>query len=223
MIDVLLLRDERSAMATKKQLIAKNVTFFHEPLFEIEYFQMQIEMKNHDFLLITSMNAVLNLKYINVPVLVVGEKLANFIQEKFGATVIFIAKNAEELYKFIIKNALQNRKFFYLRGTDISFDFKKFLSNLNEKIAYEVSWKENFSQELINLFQNEQIKNIFFYSQNCAQHFISLIKKNILTECMRNVNVILLSENILRILMQINCNRNIFAESEEKMIDYINN
>lgn len=225
MIDVLLLRDARSANATKKMLKKKNLTFFHESLFEIIDLpilnDIEITIQEHDFLILTSLNAIWNLSAfsINIPVLVVGEKLANFIKKTFNANIIFIAKNAADLHDFIFKNEWQNKKILYLRGEEITFDFKKYFINTAEIITYKVKWKNNFSLRLIRLFQEQQIKNVLFYSQNCAKYFISLIKKNCLH--VKNMNAISMSENIVNQLSILDWKTNVYNKSEIEMINNI--
>lgn len=202
------------------------LTYFHEPLFKVINLDIvadaQSIMQKCDFLLITSMNAVRNLKYIDIPVLAVGEKLADFIVKKFDANVICVAKNAQDLYKFIVKNDLKEEKILYLRGEDITFDFKQKLPNLMEVITYKVLWKNDFGVQLIELLKNQQIKNIFFYSQGCARHFLFLAEKNFLLEFLEKINVYSLSKDIADVVNENPWAANFFCDNELEMISILN-
>lgn len=224
--EVLLLRAEENSSEIKILLRQNNISFFHEPLFNLKINDISQEklnflQQNSDFLIITSQNALTNLQKITIPVLVVGEKLSTKLQEKFSCKITYAAANAADLYQYIEKNSLQSKKFLYLHGKNITFDFKKYLSHLQEMTAYEMIPADDFSVPLCDLLRQYCIKNILFFSVNCVKYFSELIKKNNLIYVLQNCRLIFFSENIANQALKLSAQEKIVITELQRIINFL--
>ena len=202
MYDVLLIRAMENSQNTISFLKKNGISIFHEPFHKIDFIsidcqKLQNSIKNSDYLIITSINAVKNLKLNGKKIFCVGENLMAFLLKK-GASVVLCEKNAINLKKKIQEHKYIDR-FLYLRGEKIAVNFD-FLENFEEIIVYKVCFSEHFSDKLRDLIEKKFIKSVILFSRETALNFCDAIVKNNLEKEIENLIFFGISEKILSIV-----------------------
>lgn len=210
---VLLTRDCGNCEFTKDELNKKNITTFTQPISTISYLDIEDlgSLVSGSYLIITSFHALKpfldnydELKKVK-NIFVVGEKSRNFLQENNLPYHMF--PSASSLLDFVkSKYRGVKDKFVYIRGHEVSVDFKMELeSNGNlyfESIIYEVNYITQLSQECINEIANYKITDHISFSKVNALQLIHLLKKSKVLEQAKSIKIHGLSERIAKVFIK---------------------
>ena len=158
---------------TKSRLHGKfNIEFI--PVLKIEYNNINLSDINDKFIIVTSKNSMVNLDYLDSSNIIVtnGNRLYEYICKKFPNNKVIIAGNyASDIYEYIKQNNIIEKDFVYLRGEDISFEFKKNIPNLSEYIMYKSIIDDNAIEKL-KIIAKDSILVVF--SKKAARAIISI-------------------------------------------------
>ncbi len=166
-------------MLEKEKFNGKVLIF---PLLEIELLKTDVNLKEADVLVFTSVYALekitLELKSFETPVFAVGQRCEELLKE-IGVTNTFIFSNVKQLL-FGLKDHYRNNKplIFYLRGNEISYDLKAELSKHNFNCEEHVVYKQKRSfqkEELDKILSRKNLKGIALFSEKSVD---SLLKSS---------------------------------------------
>lgn len=194
MKNILITRDEKASTELLTRLNAKNYRCFFEPLFSVKNLSIKKPETEFSAIIITSANACFALQEIGADkqskIFTVGKHTAKKLNEA-GFHNVVISKNnsAESLTESL---AAENGPILYLRGSVISFDFKKHFKNIFELTVYETVEVENFSAKFSKIAYDE----IYIFSQNSCRIFHRIITQNNLLEYFANAQILCLSPQI---------------------------
>jgi len=144
---------------------------FVEPVFRTEFLDLKHDLTSYDGIILTSRNAThyLSEEFADKEFFVVGNRTAEAVLQKTGKNVDLICETAEELAYSILGKGVTKARLVYLRGEKVSFDFRNFFSrtekHFDELIAYRTIYKSKFSQELLNMLNNDMISYVVLFSQ----------------------------------------------------------
>lgn len=150
-------------------------------MISISYKNNNYNLDNHvDILIITSKHSipwvVKNYKKINPnKIICVGETLKKKISNEL-MNVDYCYKDSIELIESISK--FHNKNFLYTRGKHISNDINFYNNKSFEVITYEAEKVNNFSNGILDLLNNNEIKYISVYSKRCLEILLDLFNKN---------------------------------------------
>lgn len=143
-------------------------------VFNIEFISSKIDLKEYDFLIITSKNAIYSLdsfnnEWKNIPCLAIAKKTAKVI-EKEGGIVSFIGESSHgnDFAKEILPH-LKNKKAIYIRANDVVSSLVEILKENNVDIDELVTYKT-----VCNNFLNTKIEDcstIIFTSPSSVKCF----------------------------------------------------
>jgi len=206
---ILITRSKHNCKALSKFLVAQNYQVFAEPLFKIKKFLDQITIKNieskltHDSslaLIITSQNAIDCLKKVKIDnqilIFAVGKNTALALKKLGFVNVYYPSQSsAFELFKLILnfkfnlkssRNSMKQISFIYLRGEQVSFDFKENLLNygfkVQELVVYKTIQQHKFSQQFCEDIKKNSYEMVIIFSQKSLELFFLLAKKHNLLE-----------------------------------------
>ena len=164
-------------MLEKEKFNGRAVIF---PLLEIEFLKKNVNLKDADVLVFTSVYALekLNLELIDfeTPVFAVGQRCDEFLK-KIGIRKTFIFSNVTQLLNNL-KAFCRNKRplIFYLRGDEISYDLKadllKHSFNCEEYVVYKQ--KRSVQQrELESVLARKHLEGIALFSENSVDSLIN--------------------------------------------------
>lgn len=198
---ILITRSKHNCKALSKFLVAQNFQVFSEPLFKVKKFcdQAYLENINNKFainkslaLIITSQNALACLSKIKfdkeILIFAVGKKTAQAINKLGYVNVHYPLQScADELFKMIINFKFKNHtSLLYLRGEQVSFNFKEMLLRygfkVEELIVYKTIKLQNFSQPFCDEVKKNSFEMVIIFSQKSLELFFLLVKKHNLLE-----------------------------------------
>ncbi len=188
------------------------------PLLDIKNINPLIDFKPYQSLIITSPKAIPFLPSDTDKTLwCVGELTAQKCKEK-GLGYIIHRKDIEELLELILGHSPEEiGKTMYLRGKNISTNLKNMLSvmgyDVDEEICYDALPAENFTPEVIDLFQQNKIKTTALFSVQSAQNFVDIIQKNNLESFLKNLTCLAYSPQIKTTLLPLNFGNIIVCEN----------
>ncbi len=166
-------------MLEKEKFNGKVLIF---PLLEIELLKTDINLKEAEVLVFTSIYALekitLELKSFEKPVFAVGQRCEELLKET-GVSNTFIFSNVRQLLVGL-KDHYRNKKplIFYLRGNEISYDLKAELSKHNFHCEEHVVYKQKRSfqkEELDKILSRKNLKGIALFSEKSVD---SLLKSS---------------------------------------------
>jgi uroporphyrinogen-III synthase len=174
---------------------------YNEPIFEYKLLNFSLR-KEYELLIITSRMTIKSLiknKNINqnIQIILVGEKSSKLLKENHFNNILYVANNVEELLNFIDKNELYRKKTCYLRGNYITYDICKKYKNFNEKIIYEIYYKNTFSDQFKINLQNNQINKFIFFSSKSIKEFIRISSKENLIQHLKNIDAHSINRNFI--------------------------
>ncbi len=149
------------------------------PLLEIEFLKTNVNLKDADVLVFTSVYALekLNLKPINfqTPVFAVGQRCDEFLK-KIGINKKFIFSDVKQLLNSL-KAFYRNKRplIFYLRGDEISYDLKAELLKLSFDCEEHVVYKQKRpiqQKELDNVLARKHLEGIALFSEKSVDSLI---------------------------------------------------
>lgn len=136
------------------------------PTIDFETIDSTFKLKEYDFLIFTSKQAVkslnnINKDWVNIPSISIGRATSNTIVE-FGGTIEHepMRSNAKSLVEDIIKR-YSNKKILYLRAKEVSLDIKEELSKYNIEIDQEIVYSTNCISHSSNLAPSDGAVIIF--------------------------------------------------------------
>ena len=188
---ILITRPQEQAIALKNrlELDALECNILIGPVLQISHGHDETFnpiKKDFNALLITSSNALpvtIKLPFFDftIPVLCVGKVTAEKAKKSGFRDIRYVAENASELFDFIAKHYDQYPSILYLRGKNISFDFKSRLKDLgihcDEFVAYDALQVTDYPREIISKIMNGEIHLVTFFSKRSAENFISILNK----------------------------------------------
>ena len=154
------------------------------PLLQIKYEKNKISFKNYDIIIFTSINAIRAIKNQEIKneimAFCVGNKTSDEAK-KLGFNVFNANGNSKDLFKLIRKTLIPGKnKILYLRGKNISLDFKTHLEkhnyHIDEKIVY-TQREQQLSTEIINNIEQRKIDSVAIFSSNSVYTFSKCVKK----------------------------------------------
>ena len=163
-------------MLEKEKFNGRVVIF---PLLEIEFLKTDVNLKDADVLVFTSINALekLNLELIDfeTPVYAVGQRCDEFLK-KIGMKNTFIFSDVKHLLKSLKAFYRKQRPLiFYLRGDEISYDLKAELLKHSFDCEEHVVYKQKRSiqkKELDNVLARKHLEGIVIFSEKSVDSLI---------------------------------------------------
>ena len=163
-------------MLEKEKFNGRAVIF---PLLEIEFLKKNVNLKDADVLVFTSVYALekLNLELIDfeTPVFAVGQRCDEFLK-KIGMRNTFIFSDVKQLLNSL-KAFYRNKRplIFYLRGDEISYDLKAELLKHSFDCEEYVVYKQKRSiqqKELDNVLARKHLEGIALFSEKSVDSLI---------------------------------------------------
>ena len=163
-------------MLEKEKFNGRAVIF---PLLEIEFLKKNVNLKDADVLVFTSVYALekLNLELIDfeTPVFAVGQRCDEFLKKK-GMRNTFIFSDVKQLLNSL-KAFYRNKRplIFYLRGDEISYDLKAELLKHSFDCEEHVVYKQKRSiqkKELDNVLTRKHLEGIVLFSEKSVDSLI---------------------------------------------------
>ena len=163
-------------MLEKEKFNGRAVIF---PLLEIEFLKKNVNLKDADVLVFTSVYALekLNLELIDfeTPVFAVGQRCDEFLKKK-GMRNTFIFSDVKQLLNSL-KAFYRNKRplIFYLRGDEVSYDLKAELLKHSFDCEEHVVYKQKRSiqkKELDNVLTRKHLEGIVLFSEKSVDSLI---------------------------------------------------
>ena len=163
-------------MLEKEKFNGRVVIF---PLLEIEFLKTNVNLKDADVLVFTSVNALekLNLELIDfeTPVYAVGQRCDEFLK-KIGMKNTFIFSDVKHLLNSLKAFYRKQRPLIlYLRGDEISYDLKAELLKHSFDCEEHVVYKQKRSiqkKELDNVLTRKHLEGIVLFSEKSVDSLI---------------------------------------------------
>ena len=171
----------------------------NEPLFEYQLLKFDVE-SDYEILIITSRMAIKSLIQNNaieknISIILVGQKSAKLLKENDFHNIKYVAENVEELMNFIEVNGLFHNKMCYLRGNYITYDICKKYKNIDEKIIYNIDYKDDLTDEFKNNLKDGKIEKCMFFSFKSMEEFIKVCESQNLLQFLKNVDAFSMNKN----------------------------
>lgn len=201
MTDIIITRPKNDCRSLAKMLLDCSVQVHYIPILKFKYYKL-IVSDSYDYYIITSKKAI---KFIEIQqlkdaiFLVNGKSLFTYVSKKFPANrVINTGNYAKDIYCYI-KNNIPKGKFAYLRGSEVSFNFKLTMEPLgfivNEFINYEsMASMANISKILKLTNKGKFI--LTFFSSKAANSFVHKATEQNATENLNNHIALCFSDKI---------------------------
>ena len=163
-------------MLEKEKFNGRTVIF---PLLEIEFLKTNVNLKDADVLIFTSVYALekLNLELISfqTSVFAVGQRCDAFLK-KTGIKKTFIFSDVKQLLNSLIAFCRNKRpRILYLRGDEISYDLKAEISKHSFDCEEHVVYKQKRSiqqKELDNVLARKHLEGIALFSEKSVDSLI---------------------------------------------------
>ena len=215
-LSVLVTRPKERASQFGEKLESLGYTVFYQPIVqisEIAGYGSKIDdiinkhsNNSNDFSIITtSQYGIESLakasKTRDIQLYVIGHQ-SKQLAIKLGFTRIVTANGDANSLVGVIKegNKHDNHQFLYVRAEDIFTDIKADIEglgyNVSEIIAYEANKVSSISSDIANHLKNNNINVVLFFSSRTAMFFEELMESNNITQCLRGITAISMSENI---------------------------
>lgn len=157
------------------------------------------DLTTYDGLVFTSTNAVRlfceSTDERDIDVFVVGEQTKQATEATGFQTIHSADGNSDDLIA-LIQNSKASR-LLHIRGKHVMRSMKEALTHVNELIIYETVMVDHFSQEALDVLQNETLEAVTFFSKRTAESFINLIKKNDLEDQLKPIKALCISAAVL--------------------------
>jgi uroporphyrinogen-III synthase len=206
MSKILLTRSNKLSPKNLKAIQEQNYQTIAFPLFKVERL-LNFPLTNKDLqaILITSSNAAFALTKLKINkdilILTVGEKTLQAV-EGLGYSNSFCANNSSKSLLSLAKSKLSKNKglVVYLSGEIITSNLADKLSKhgfIAKKIAvYKTVEAKELSKDLIEEIEQKNICQVWVYSKNSFCIFYKLLKKHNLLECLGEIKILCLSNEI---------------------------
>jgi uroporphyrinogen-III synthase len=199
---VLLTRSEENNKILSDILQNLSFSTYSFPMIKLEALQDKINFIKQNYLgatVIITSNFVANIiarqmSDMSFSAYCIGESSC-LILKKSGTKIISTYQNLSEMQKDLSKKSLPN--LIYLAGNIISEELN---FRHKKEIIYNTTYTQNFTQDLINLFNSDKIKCAAFFSKNTAQAFLTLVNKHKIE--IKNLKIICMSWSISDIFLR---------------------
>lgn len=161
-----------------------NINLISAPLLEIEFKKKLSPLTKYNIFIFTSSYAVKAIKNIKTLkkkyAFCVGSKTTSEA-EKLGFIVFNAKGNSKDLLSLIKKESiLKNSKILYVRGKNITMNFKEELKKMNFNIDQEIVYRQKelkIKKEIFYKIQNGNINSVAFFSSNAVKSFYKSVRK----------------------------------------------
>ena len=117
----------------------------------------------------------------NIHIIVVGKKVARRLKENNFKNILFIARDTEQVMKWMRKKDNWQNHYVYLSGSIVNETFvselKKYKISFKRKVIYETILKKSFNRKTIKILKQNKINSVVFYSKTSADVYFKLLKK----------------------------------------------
>ncbi|WP_339046550.1 uroporphyrinogen-III synthase [Candidatus Mesenet endosymbiont of Agriotes lineatus] len=200
---LLLTRPLLDSKKTKSILEKYDYKVYVEPMFKIRYLETKLT-QDFDVIISTSSNSIRALSKISQErshsIITVGNGTMKVAKELGFTNVASASGNVSDLMLYIKEHYPQEIKFLYARGKEISFDFKKALTEkgftVEETILYESIDRIRLTKRCKEFLLANFIRGVLFFSTRTAKIFCSLVEKSNLLDHIRNITAYSMSEKI---------------------------
>ena len=212
---ILITRPLKEARILKRLLTEKGYSSHIFSLSRSMQIQSTIKIKKNYVTLLTSMRATeifLKSKYISKrqPIMVIGAKSFKQLHTAGFNNVLHCAKDSNAMIGFIEKKLIDIYKkknykgIEYCSGYQINQNFFKKLKQYNipvkRTVLYKMNFKKSFNTITKKLIEKNTIKVCVLYSQQNANKFLELVKKEKLENHCKSIFFLTLSKDISTIL-----------------------
>mgnify|MGYP006243491107 FL=1 len=212
---ILITRPLKEARILKRLLTEKGYSSHIFSLSRSMQIQPTIKIKKNYVTLLTSMRATeifLKSKYISKrqPIMVIGAKSFKQLHTAGFNNVLHCAKDSNAMIGFIEKKLIDIYKkknykgIEYCSGYQINQNFFKKLKQYNipvkRTVLYKMNFKKSFNTITKKLIEKNTIKVCVLYSQENANKFLELVKKEKLENHCKSIIFLTLSKDISTIL-----------------------
>lgn len=182
MMDIIITRPKNECRSLAKMLIDHSAQVYYIPILKFKYSKLIVTGK-YDYYIVTSKKAI---KFIKIQelkdaiFLVNGKGLYNYTVKQFpNNKVINTGDYAQDIYNYI-KHNIPKGNFAYLRGGDISFNFKNELSALRIELEEFISYESIIS--IANILKILKLTSkgkliLTFFSNKAVNGFIDKANK----------------------------------------------
>jgi uroporphyrinogen-III synthase len=190
----------------------KNLSSITQPLFSIARIDnLQPINQELQAVLITSSAAVFALEKLaikkDVLVLAVGKKTADEVKKLGYKNVLFANNSAASLLDLALNNVKNKDLIIYLAGEKITLDLAEKLSkqnfNAQKIVVYKTIEIEKFSGTTIDEIRIGNVGEVWIYSKNSLRIFYKLAQKHNLLECLGEIKILCLSQEIAELAREI--------------------
>ena len=215
---ILITRPLKESKKLKEILSQKGYNCHVNPLSDISNISQTIKLTKNYVTLVTSPRStevLVRKKNINrsLPLLVIGKTSYTRLKVKGFTNILYLAKDSDDLIKFINKNLLRRfksntfRGINYITGSIVNSRLIKKIENLEimlkKIIVYETRFNKNLKLSTVKLLKQKKIKICLVYSQMNAIHLMKLIIENDLKSQFKDIQFLTLSKNISLIIKKV--------------------
>ncbi|UWI83291.1 uroporphyrinogen-III synthase [Wolbachia endosymbiont of Howardula sp.] len=229
---ILLTRPMLDSLKTSRLLRKSGHKVLIEPLFALEYLNVDISLYDFDIILATSQHSIKALSQIyrsrHIPIITVGNATMQTAKNLGFFNITSANSNVEGLITLIQSHYFIGKKFLYIRGHDITCELQKILSEkdffIREVLLYKTLIKNDFSFRCQHWLLDKQINSVIFFSSQTANIFCTLAAKSGLSHIMSDITAFTMSTNISERLKSIRWKKIItsITPSQEGIIEVIN-
>lgn len=188
-------------------------SFIIEPMLEIKFLQKDVDVRQENIFLITSVNSVRalakNTESRSMHLVTVGNSSAKeavglgFTNVKCATDELPDLFGEEAMIEYIKRNVSSGSKLLHISANitkgGIKNELKKLGHDIDTIILYK-SKKKEMSADLLGRINNEESLGFIFFSPRTAAIFVSELKENNLENKLRNSFAFCFSGNVLKAL-----------------------
>ncbi len=214
MAKILLTRPQNLSKKIAQNFASKNLSFLIQPLFSVvPADNLQPINQKPQAILITSKSAVFALEKLainkDILILAVGKKTADEVEKLGYKNVLFANNSAASLLDLALEKLVRNNGLIiYLSGEIITLDLAKKLQEqgfaAQKIVAYKTKENTKFSATTIDEIKSSSISEVWIYSKNSLKIFHRLTLQHNLLECLREIKILCLSQEIADLAQEMN-------------------
>tara|TARA_B100001063_G_C16644632_1_gene492678 strand:+ start:214 stop:942 length:729 start_codon:yes stop_codon:yes gene_type:complete len=182
---ILITRPIDDSVELQQELKKKKIQSLIDPLTSFKFLNRKIKFTEDHIYICASQRCVVSLARIknisNIRIIVVGKKVARRLKENSFNNILFIARDTEQLIKWMRKKENRQSDYVYLSGSVINETFiselKKYKISFKRKVIYEIILKKSFNRKTIKTLKQNKINSVVFYSKTSVDVYFNLLKK----------------------------------------------
>ena len=182
---ILITRPIDDAVELQQELKKKKIQTLIDPLTSFKFRNRKIKFTDDHIYICASQRCVVSLTRIknikNIRIIVVGKKVARRLKENNFKNILFIARDTEQVMKWMRKKDNWQNHYVYLSGSIVNETFvselKKYKISFKRKVIYETILKKSFNRKTIKILKQNKINSVVFYSKTSADVYFKLLKK----------------------------------------------